>query len=275
MIIKKIISGGQTGADRAALDFAINNGIPHGGWVPKGRLAEDGVIPARYNVREAPSAQYGRRTELNVADAEGTLIISHGDLAGGSALTKKLAEKHGKPCLHIDLNHTPEFQATLDIAHWIKGNRIGVLNVAGSRASSDPRIYGATLNILETVFYLSIIDDRMPEQISRFYSPMDAEAQAAFPKTVDQAVTRLVAELPLKDKIRLSGMSEAELDRLNPSLAQYILTSYHLSSDNMPLLASCRETAGDGMLDADAACRVIIRQLWDRLRQTHRLRRVK
>jgi len=275
MIIKKIISGAQTGADRAALDFAINNDIPHGGWVPKGRLAEDGVIPIHYNVTEAPSAKYGRRTELNVVDADGTLIISHGELAGGSALTQKLAEKYGKPCLHIDLNHTPEFQATLDIAHWIKSNRIGILNVAGPRASSDPRIYGAVMNILETVFYLSMIDDKMPGLKSGFDGIDDPATREALPATVDQAVARLIAELPLKDKTRLSGMTEAELDRLHPSLSQYIQTAYRLESDNAPLLASCREVAGDSVADGDEAVRVIVRQLWERLRQTHRLRRVK
>jgi hypothetical protein len=275
MIIKKIISGAQTGADRAALDFAINNDIPHGGWVPKGRLAEDGVIPIHYHVTEAPSSKYGRRTELNVVNADGTLIISHGEISGGSALTQKLAEKYGKPCLHIDLNLSPEFQATLNIAHWISQNRIGILNVAGPRASSDPRIYGAVMNILETVFYLSIIDDKMPDLKTGFHGIDDPATREALPETVDQAVTRLVAELPLKDKIRLSGMTEAELDRLHPSLAQYIQTNYHLASDNASLLASCREVAGDLRLDADEAVRVIIRGLWERLRRTHRLRRVK
>jgi hypothetical protein len=280
MIIKKIISGAQTGADRAALDFAINNDIPHGGWVPKGRLAEDGVIGPQYNVTEAPSENYGRRTELNVIDADGTLIFSHGELSGGSALTRKLAEKYSKPCLHIDLNQTPEFQATLTITHWITQNRIGVLNVAGPRASSDPRIYGAVINILETVFYLSFMGDQMPDQMPVMKAGVvgaddRAAARETFPETVDQAVTRLIAELPLKDKTRMSGMTEGELDRLHPSLAQYIATNYRLAFDNAALLASCRKAGGDSTMDSDAAVRVIIRGLWERLRQTHRLRRVK
>ena len=275
MIIKKIISGAQTGADRAALDFAINNDIPHGGWAPKGRLAEDGVIPSHYHVTEASSGKYGRRTELNVMDADGTLIISHGELSGGSLLTQKLAEKYGKPCLHIDLNHAPEFQATLDIAHWIRHSRIGVLNIAGPRASGDPRIYRATMNILETVFYFGMIDDKPPGSKTGLNGIDDPADGGPLPETVGQAADRLIAELPLKDKTRLSGMTEAELDRLHPSLAQYIQTNYHLSSDNASLLASCREMADDSLLDADAAAQVIIRFLWDRLRQTHRLRRIK
>ena len=98
MMIKKLISGAQTGADRAALDFAINNDIPHGGWVPRGRKAEDGVIPDRYHVKETPEPEYSRRTALNVMDSDGTLIFSHGPLTGGSALTEKLARKYNKAC---------------------------------------------------------------------------------------------------------------------------------------------------------------------------------
>lgn len=269
MIIQKIISGAQTGADRAALDFAINNNIPHGGWVPKGRLAEDGVIPSHYNVTEAPSEQYGRRTELNVLDADGTLIISRGPLSGGSFLTQKLAEKHGKHCLHIDLNTRPEFQATVEVAHWIRENRIAVLNVAGPRASGDPRIYGTVTNLLEAVVYLLMIDDHLPDSIH------GEATHERLPETVDQAVTRLIRELPLRDKTRLSGMTETELDRLHPSLAQYILTNYGLGTADGPLIASCRETAGDESLDTAGSVRLIIRELWERLRQTHRLRRVK
>ena len=88
-MIKKIISGGQTGADRAALDVAIKLNIPHGGWVPKGRPAEDGPIHTKYQLKEMPTDSYSDRTEQNVADSDGTLIISHGELTGGSAFTRK------------------------------------------------------------------------------------------------------------------------------------------------------------------------------------------
>lgn len=267
MIIKKIISGAQTGADRAALDFAIDNNIPHGGWVPKGRLAEDGVVPSRYDVTEAPSEQYGRRTELNVLDADGTLIISRGELTGGSLLTRNLAEKHGKPCLHVDLNTRPEFQATVEIARWVREHRVAVLNVAGPRASSDPRIYRDVVTLLETVFYLLLLDHPVPGMAVGGMEPP--------PETLDQAITRLIAELPLKDKMILAAMTEADLDRLHPSLGQYILTNYGLETGNNPLLASCRRTAGDMTLEPDDAVRLMIRQLWGRLRRTHRLRRVK
>jgi hypothetical protein len=151
--IKKIISGGQTGADRAALDFAIQHDIPHGGWVPRGRRAEDGRIPAIYRLNEMSTKSYPKRTERNVLRSDGTLIISRGELSGGSALTRRLAQAHGKPFLHIDLNSFPEIAAQT-VASWIRDHAIQVLNVAGSRASEDPDIYQATLGLLDAALQL-------------------------------------------------------------------------------------------------------------------------
>ena len=273
MNIKKIISGAQTGADRAALDFAINNDIPHGGWVPKGRKAEDGIIPARYTVQEAPTLEYSRRTELNVREADGTLILSHGALTGGSLLTEKLAQKYHKPCLHIDFHQTPEFQATVDIIHWLGAHRVHVLNVAGSRSSTDPKIYEATTRLLEAVWYLAMIEDNMPEMVHQLHSPEDAGP--VLPVSVAEAVSRLIDELPLKDKIRMAQMTQADLDYLHPSLGMYIKNNFKMDNENDALMASCREHSEDGELDVTGAVRVIIRALWHQLSRTHRLRRVK
>src|SRR5437867_10686295 len=101
-MIERIISGGQTGADRAALDFAIARGIPHGGWCPQGRLAEDGIIPGCYKLTETPSPDPVQRTEWNVRDSDGSVIFSIGPrLAGGSKKTADFARRHKKPCLHL------------------------------------------------------------------------------------------------------------------------------------------------------------------------------
>ena len=101
--IVRIISGGQTGADRGGLDAAIYAGIAHGGWCPKGRKAEDGPIPAIYGLKETKSANYKIRTEWNVRDADATIIFTDGELEGGSLATARFCEKHGKPWLHVDL----------------------------------------------------------------------------------------------------------------------------------------------------------------------------
>ena len=140
MDFPKIISGGQTGADRAALDWAIANGIEHGGWCPQGRLAEDGVITAQYDLRETPKADYLQRTEWNVRDSDATAIISLATrLTGGSLATAKLASEFGKPCLHLSgLQDAPENARQL--ADFLRRHEVQILNVAGPRASGEPDV---------------------------------------------------------------------------------------------------------------------------------------
>lgn len=152
-MVSKIISGGQTGADRAALDVAIQLGISHGGWIPKGRLTENGKLDDKYHLKEMASPNYNKRTEQNVIDSDGTLLISHGKLTGGSEYTRDMALRHGRPWLHIDLDKTESFRAVKKIISWLSEHEIKILNVAGPRASKDPSIYPATFDILEAVFY--------------------------------------------------------------------------------------------------------------------------
>lgn len=147
----QIISGGQSGADRAALDAAIRLGIPHGGWLPRGRKAEDGPLPARYRLQETDSDRYRERTEKNIKASDGTLILSFGPLTGGSALTESLALRHDRPCLIIDLQEVPRADAVVAVENWLLRHGIRILNVAGPRASNEPRIYNAVLALLLAV----------------------------------------------------------------------------------------------------------------------------
>ena len=140
--LNKIISGGQTGVDRAALDVAIFLDVAHGGWCPKHRRAEDGKIPDIYQLKETSARDYSVRTEKNVIESDGTLILFRHELSGGTLLTLKLAQKHHRPHLCIDLE---DFEASTglspaDINNWICDHNIGVLNVAGPRESSSPGI---------------------------------------------------------------------------------------------------------------------------------------
>ena len=150
-MITKIISGGQTGADRAALDVAIEHGIPHGGWIPKGRKTEAGPLPKKYQLQEMPTDSYPERTEKNVIDSDGTLIISHGNLTGGSDYTCKMAQKHNRPWIHVDASKYSVDAAVVVVRAWVSGNKIKVLNVAGPRASKDRKIYSKTKTILKGV----------------------------------------------------------------------------------------------------------------------------
>jgi Circularly permutated YpsA SLOG family len=147
--LAKIVSGGQTGVDRAALDAAIELKIPHGGWCPLGRVSELGTIPKKYKLVETITADYPERTEKNVVDSDGTLILFRGKLSGGTELTRKFAVKHRKPCCLVDLDQPMLVNRPLI---WMKEHRIQVLNVAGPRESSSPGVYAKALHWLRDFF---------------------------------------------------------------------------------------------------------------------------
>ena len=269
-MIRKIISGGQTGADQAALDAAIKLGIPHGGWIPEGRLTENGPLPDKYQMAEMPGPAYAQRTEQNVVDSNGTLIISHGDLSDGSAHTRKMAIKHHRPWLHIDLSKTPAFKAAALICSWIDENAIEILNVAGPRASKDDQIYPAVLKLIESVHYMELMNTAYP-QAAKFQNSSRASI-AKQPETVQKAIETLISDLPLKEKTTIANMSEEELIKLNSSLGRYIMDKFGLWSGNEKLMESCLELSNYPLHDEDDAAAVIVKELWLKLKQTHKLR---
>ena len=145
----KIVSGGQTGVDRAALDAALQCGLSIGGWIPKGRLAEDGPLSDSYPLQETPSENYDERTEWNVRDSDGTLIIVKGEPTGGTAYTIEMAKKHECPYLIADLSK----RQTLDnLLNWARSLPGPVINLAGPRESTTPGIYRESKEFLREFF---------------------------------------------------------------------------------------------------------------------------
>jgi putative molybdenum carrier protein len=149
--IRRIVSGGQTGVDRAALDVALRHGIPCGGWCPKGRLAEDGPLPELYPLKETPSSIYAERTAWNVRDSDATLILTWGPPTDGTAFTIRVAESDGKPFLIVDLAETSAPQEVLD---WAERHGVRTLNIAGPRASKFPGIYEDAVSFLDALLSL-------------------------------------------------------------------------------------------------------------------------
>ncbi len=147
-VVKKIISGGQTGADRAALDVALAESIPCGGWCPKGRKAEDGTIDAKYPLRETKDKNYETRTRLNVQEGNATLILFQKRFDEGTRLTKKLAEESGKPVLAIDLINNMKDNLK-EVVSWLQKQQPEILNIAGPRESNSPGIYKAAYEFLK------------------------------------------------------------------------------------------------------------------------------
>jgi Circularly permutated YpsA SLOG family/Domain of unknown function (DUF6794) len=264
-VIEKIVSGGQTGADRAGLDVAIELDIPHGGWIPKGRKTEDGGLPEKYYLEEMPTGSYAARTEQNVIDSDGTLIVSHGKLNGGSAMTRQFAKKHKRPWMHVDLEKTNFFKAAMEVRSWVVENHVKILNVAGPRGSKDPGIYEATKKLLKAAFQVDLILSSMP----------DHKREAPhWPSTLDEAVNELISKLTLKDKTLIANMSEDDLMGLHPTLGAYIRERFGLWSGNKRLMKSCRIESGEEISE-DEASAAIIRELWRRLKGTHKIRVVK
>ncbi len=148
----KIVSGGQTGADRAALDWAIAHKVPHGGWCPQGRKAEDGVIHICYNLTETPYTEYSQRTEWNVRDSDVTIIFSITEkLFAGTLLTAQLAQKYHKPYMHICQKFT--LNPVSELLLFISNYKIVTLNIAGPRASDEPEVYQFVKSTLEKAIF--------------------------------------------------------------------------------------------------------------------------
>jgi len=166
----KIVSGGQTGVDRAGLDAGLDAGLAVGGWCPSGRLAEDGVIPARYALREMAKPGYPPRTRQNVLDSDATLIVSDAKPTGGTRLTMVFALKLSKPFLVV----APDTADPAMLAAWLRDNRVRVLNVAGPKESKCPGIYRRSREFLHTVFSLAAGADAVGEPPAGYLSRREA-----------------------------------------------------------------------------------------------------
>jgi hypothetical protein len=147
--LTRVIAGGQSGVDRAALDAARVSGLAIGGWCPAGRRAEDGPIAAEYPLTETPESGYEQRTAWNVRDANATLVLTWGPLEGGTALTVRFLEREGRPYLLVALDESPDTEA---VRAWLRDEAVAVLNVAGPRDSKVPGVYEAARAFLEQVF---------------------------------------------------------------------------------------------------------------------------
>ena len=208
-----------------------------------------------------PTSSYPKRTEQNVIDSDGTLIFSRGKPTGGTDYTRKMVLKHKKQMIHIDLKLKTSYDAAYEILSSIEFHHIKILNVAGPRASKDPAIYNDVFKILDMAYKIHKVDQiRNLEKL---------------PKTVIEAVERLIVDLPLKDKTTIAKMAEKDLMTLQITLGSYIGSEFGIWTGNAELLGSCKRASGDVHVDPGHAPTVIIEELWKQLRGSHRLRVVK
>jgi hypothetical protein len=168
----QIVSGGQTGVDRAALDVAVNMGVKTGGWCPHGRRAEDGRIADMYPLKETPGKKYPQRTKWNVRDSDGTLILTWGPPTGGTALTASVAEQYEKPLHLVDIEPMWTAADLTECIDWINRHQLRVLNVAGPRSSQSPGAYDAATRFLRELVK-ALLRTCFEIQFSAFWSRRD------------------------------------------------------------------------------------------------------
>ena len=150
-MIKKIISGGHPGAERAAIDAALKLGIPHSGWAYKGRKTEDGPLPEQYKVKETIDKSFSNRIKKNVLDAAGTVIFCYGKLPIGLKVVDDLASVYQRPCLRVDLNESPLYIAAATIRVWMAKNDIQSIYFTGQKPTKGSDIYSEVMGVIEAV----------------------------------------------------------------------------------------------------------------------------
>jgi hypothetical protein len=274
-MLKKIISGGQTDADQAALDAAIKLGISHGGWIPKGRATESGTLPEKYNLQEMATDDYIECIKRNVKESKGTLIIFYGKLTGDLYQAERETLKHKHQLLGIDLDQTIAFQAASLVNDWIQLRHIDVLYVIGQSATVNPHIGKHTLLMIERALILDLMNVPSGGAITDYSKKHYLEKLPVLPKTIHEAVDRLMSELALKDKVLIANMTYDELVDLNSNLGAYIRNAFRLWSGNDELMESCRFVSKNKKLTIDGASFAIIDKMWEKLRKTHKLKVIK
>lgn len=274
-MIKKIISGGQTATDRAVLDAAIKLDIPHGGWIPKGRTTETGTLPESYHLREVATDNYLECIKRNVKDSKGTLIIFYDKLFGDLYQAERETLKLKHQLLGIDLKQKNAFQAASLINDWVQLRKIDVLFVTGAGEVENPNIENHTRIMIEKALLLDMMNLPVGRSITDYSKKGHLEKFHVLPKTIHEAVDRLIMELTLKDKVLIANMTYDELVDLNSNLGAYIRNAFRLWSGNQGLMESCRFATKTKTINADSASFAIIDILWEKLRKTHKLKLVK
>jgi len=274
-MLKKIISGGLTVADQAVLDAAISLGIPHGGYMPWGRITEIGRLPLKYNIKELNTDDHLYCIERNVKESTGTLIISAGELNEGSKYARKESIKHSHQVFVVDLELTPSFEATTTVYDWILTYNIDVLYIIGPFTFDYYNIDRHMTIIVEGALLLDKMDAPQGSRVMDYSKDMYLEKLSVLPKTVDEAVDQIISDMSLEERVRMANFDKEELRVINYSLSVFIRNQLFMKDLNRELFESCLAVSDNKNLNESTAALVIIEKLWETLRNTYKLRVVK
>ena len=270
-MIEKIISGGYTGPERAALDAALKYGVPHAGWIHYIRSEERDKLLDTYNLKVIPALDPRAAIRQNITHANGTLILAAGKVNKDSDYARYLTLKRGLQLLGIDPQQYSHIEAGSLIAAWVEMNRVSRVYITGSDDAALGCTYYPSRKIIDAAVTLSLAKPAFvhPQQASE---NSGHQGKKSWPATLPEAVNRLISDLFLRDKSRISAMAPIELDELHPTLGVYIKDTFGLLSGNHKLTKACMQTIhADAMLPDEAAA-IIIKELWKKLQVTYKLR---
>lgn len=281
-MIEKIISGCRKGAERAALDAAMKSGIPYGRMTARGKMIEDGILLGKNISKKNESGKnkqkemeyrgYQKQVKQNVMYSDGVILFTYADSGEDSDFVKHIAEVHHRPWFYVDLAGVTNFQAVCEISSWISLYKIKCLSVAGPFDGKDETIHEQVVNILESVIFMDQIKTVPTEYVP---SSVPQSDNVILPETVTEAVTTLISKMSLKDRATIANMTFDELGSLDSSIGRYIMNEFGLWFDNEKLMKSCCFTGGAKKLTEKEASDVIIVNLWEHLRKTHKLKLIK
>lgn len=270
-MIRKIVSNGRPGVARGALDAALVLDIPHGGWKLPGDSTAVEPLPDLYQLEEFKTKSLTKCEERNVKEADGTLILTFtDDLPDDALCARKSADKYHLPWLQINLARSGKFEAAQSIHEWLREHKIHVVHVVGAtRGSSEKKADKLTTDLLEAVYYLGLIENNMTATAKA--AALDRNAP---PKSIDEIVSRISDEMSLKDRVVVANLQETQLELLEPTLGRYILAQVeHWQKSRAP--AFSLSGVEEGSADVEDVSSAIIKRLWKKLRETHRLRMIK
>ena len=274
-MLKKIISGGLTVSDQAVLDAAISLGIPHGGFIPWGRMTEIGMLPSKYELHELNTDNHFDCIERNVKESTGTLIVSVGELNDDSKYARKMTMKYAHQSFVVDLELTPSFEAVSLVNDWIQLHNIDVLYILGPFTYEYLNIDRHMTIIIEGALLLNLMDAPQGSKATDYYKNMYLQKLPVLPKTVDEAVDQIISDMSLEERVRMANFDKEELRVINYSLSIFIRNQLFMKDINKTLFESCRTLSGNKNLNEGTAALVIIERLWEKLRKAYRLRVVK
>ncbi len=274
-MIKEVISGGLTVSDQAALDAAMRLGIPHGGYIPWGRITEIGTLPSKYKLQELKTDNHFDCIEKNVKESKGTLIISSGIINDDAEYTRKMTMKHTHQLFVVDLELTHSAEAATLVNDWIQVHNIDVLYVIGPLTTEYRNVDKHVTVIVEGALLLDIMDAPLGSNIQDFPRHEYLQKLQTGPKTIEEAVDQIISDMSLDERVRLANLEKEELRVVNYSLSIFIRNQLFMKDVKKELFESCRVVSGNKNLNEATAALVIIEKLWERLRDTHRMKVVK